>query len=160
MGIILGLLAAITWGAADFCARYASHRMGAYLTLFFMQFVGLIGLGFYLLGSGQLQFQVMHTSWQPWIWALLAVALNIVSSLALYRAFVVGSLVLVSPIAASYAAVTVVLAFLSGEVLTSGHEIALGLVFAGILIAATPFEQLRKRNSHLFLILWITNWSW
>jgi drug/metabolite transporter (DMT)-like permease len=144
MGILLGLVAAFGWGAGDFCARYATHRLGAYLTVFFAQFVGMFVLSLYLLFTGQLQFILSHTSWTPWAWALLAASLNATSSLALYRAFEVGTLMIVSPIAASYAVVTVALAFFSGEVLTYTHDIALGLVFIGIIGAATPFVRVEK----------------
>jgi drug/metabolite transporter (DMT)-like permease len=146
MGILFGLVAAVSWGAADFFARYVTHRLGAYLTLFFMQFVGMLTLGFYLLSTGQLQFLLHHTSWIPWTWALLAALLNIVSSLALYRAFEIGTLTIVSPIAASYAVVTVVLAIFSGEALTWNHDIALVFVFLGIIGAATPFVHMQKKN--------------
>src|SRR5262249_48329934 len=117
--------------------------LGAYFTLFLTQFIGILALGFYLLHTGQLQFLVGHTSWVTWMWAVLAALLNVASLLALYRAFELGKLVFVSPIAGSYAAVTVVLAFLIGEALTRTHDVALGLVFLGILGAATPFMRMR-----------------
>ncbi len=138
MGILLGLVAAFLWGAGDFWARYATQRIGAHQTLFFMQFVGFIGLSIYLVATGQLQHLLTSTSWQPWLWALCASLLNIAGSLALYRAFEIGTLTLVSPIASSYAAVTALLAFLSGEVLTYVQCIALWLVLCGIVVASTP----------------------
>jgi drug/metabolite transporter (DMT)-like permease len=138
------LVAAFGWGTGDFFARYATRRLGTYLTLFFAQFLGMLVLSFYLLRTGQLQFLLNHTSWLPWLWALLAALINVTSSLALYRAFEIGTMAIVSPIAASYAVITVTLAFFSGEALTSTHDIALGLVFLGIIGAATPVVRVRK----------------
>lgn len=138
MGIFLGIVAALFWGAGDMCARFSTHRIGTYRTLFFMQFVGFTGLSIFFLITGQLQHIVTSTTWQPWVWAALAALLNVLSSLALYRAFEVGTLTLVSPIASSYAAVTAILAFLSGEALTSWHSIAIWLILLGVIIAATP----------------------
>jgi drug/metabolite transporter (DMT)-like permease len=141
MGILLGLIAAIGWGAGDFLARFTTHRIGTYRSLFFVQFIGGFGLTVYLLATGQLQWLLTSASWQAWAWAILAVGLNIVSSLALFRAFEVGILTLVSPIAASYAAVTVVLAFFSGETLTLMHNIGIGVVLLGVIVVATPLVK-------------------
>ena len=106
MGIILCLLSAIFWGAADFFARYATQRIGTYRTLLYMQFFGLVGLSIYLLATGAFSRFAPTDShyWQPWVWALLAAVLNVFSSLALYRAFEIGVLTVVSPIAASSSA--------------------------------------------------------
>jgi len=144
MGIIFGLCAAIFWGMGDFFARHATHRIGTYRTLFFIQFVGLAGLSIYLFATGQLVALFEHTSWQPWIWAALAAILNIVASLALYRAFEVGTLSLVSPIAASYAAVTVILSFFSGEVLSALQNCAIVVTLLGVIIVSTPFGRREK----------------
>ncbi len=154
MGILLGLLAAIFWGTGDFCARYATQHIGTYRTLFFMQFIGFAGLSIYLLAMGQLQHLLTSTSWQPWLWALCAALLTIVSSLALYRAFEIGTLTLVSPITSSYAAVTALLAFLSGEVLTRVHSIALWLVLCGIVIASTPLTQAAHTGKVALVFPW------
>ncbi len=143
MGILFGLTTALLWGAGDFLARYVTHALGSYRTLFFIQFIGLVSLGIYLLGTGELQQAVAANSGQPWLWAGLAALLNIGSSFALYRAFEMGSLTLVSPIAASYAAVTIVLSFLSGEALTPLHDGGIGLVLLGIIIASTTFSPAR-----------------
>jgi uncharacterized membrane protein len=144
MGILFGLTTALFWGAGDFLARYVTHTLGTYRTLFFIQFIGLFSLGTYLLGTGELQHVASVTSWQPWLWAALAALLNIASSLALYRAFEVGTLTLVSPIVASYAAVTIVLSFLSGEVLTQVRDVGVVLVLLGIIVASTSFEASGK----------------
>jgi uncharacterized membrane protein len=141
MGIFFGLCAAICWGVGDFFARYATHRIGTYRTLCYIQFVGILGLSIYLLATGQLQYLLHHNSWQPWGWAILAAVLNIVSSLALYRAFEVGTLSLVSPIAASYAAVTIILSVISGEVLTAVQNIAIVVVLIGVIVASTPLVR-------------------
>ncbi len=38
MGILLGLLTALTWGGADFIARFATHRVGALRSMLYMQY--------------------------------------------------------------------------------------------------------------------------
>jgi len=42
MGILLGVLTALTWGGSDFLARFATERMGTLRTLLYMQFIGFI----------------------------------------------------------------------------------------------------------------------
>ena len=140
MGILLGLTAALCWGAADFFARYATRIVGTYRTLFFMQFFGVVLLSVYVLVSGTWHRLLLVGGWQTWLWTLIAIALNIISSLALYRAFEVGVLTIVSPIAASYAAVTVLLAVLAGEVISQVHGIGIAASLVGVVLAATPIS--------------------
>jgi drug/metabolite transporter (DMT)-like permease len=126
MGIILGLSAALFWGAADFLVRYSTRIIGTYRTLFYMQFIGLAGLSSFLVASGK--------------FAHLAALLNIVSALALYRAFEVGVLAIVSPIAASSTALTVVLAIISGELISRARLLGITAALIGVALAATHFN--------------------
>ncbi len=146
MTIILGLAAAIFWGSADFLARYSTRIIGTYRTLFFMQFFGLIGLSMYLALAGDFGRLAQEVYWQAWAWALLAALLNVVSSLALYRAFEVGILTIVSPIAASSAALSVVFALMSGETISMLHGIGIIAALFGVALAATAFSSTRKAS--------------
>ena len=49
MGILWGLIAAANWGFADFCARFATVRIGNFRSFLYMQLVGLLGLSLWLL---------------------------------------------------------------------------------------------------------------
>jgi drug/metabolite transporter (DMT)-like permease len=140
MGIVLGLLAALFWGGADFFVRFASKRVGSYRTLLFMQFFGLLGLGIFLLVSGQLQVVLVRNAWEIWLWALLAASLNTLSSLALYRAFEIGVVMIASPISACYSAVTALLAFASGERIGLVPLLGMGVVLLGVTVVATPLS--------------------
>ncbi|MGA7640181.1 MAG: EamA family transporter, partial [Candidatus Acidiferrales bacterium] len=83
LAILLGLTGAFSWGAADFAARFASRRVGAYRTLFFMQFFGFLALSAYL--KWTLGFSGVAPGWRPWAMAIAAGILNMVGSLALYH---------------------------------------------------------------------------
>src|SRR5260370_31923483 len=111
-----------------------------------MQFIGFFGLSLYLALSGEFGRLVNGQYWQAWGWALLATLLNTASYLALYRAFEIGLLVIVSPLVSSYAAVTVGLSVLSGEQLTLSHGVGVGIVLIGVRLAVTPPGQLRRIN--------------
>src|SRR5690348_6913633 len=54
MGMLFGLIAALGWGTGDFFTRYSTHRIGTYRTMFYMQFLGIVGLGAYILLTGEL----------------------------------------------------------------------------------------------------------
>jgi len=135
MGIILGLTAALCWGMADFLARYATRLVGSYRTLLFMQGIGLLILSYYVVASGELQ-RSLGSGWQPWAWLVVANLLEIASALALYRAFEVGVISVVSPVAASYAAVTVVLSFASGERLEPLRWAGIAAALVGVVLAS------------------------
>ncbi len=143
MGILLGLFAAFSWGAADFNARSATREIGTYRTLLFMQFFGIVGLGGYLSLSGELS-RLLSSDLQTWGWVLLAALLNTISSLALYRAFEIGIMSIVSPLGASYAAVTVVLALLSGERVSPVQLSGMGVIIPGAILTATSFGSVGK----------------
>ncbi len=153
MGILLGLMAALFWGISDFLVRYSARLIGAYRTLLFMQFTGLIGLGIYLIVTGDLARSIMHDAWQAWAWAALVALLSTLSSLSLYRAFEIGLLMVVAPITGGYAIVTVVLSFLSGERISPLHSFGIVTVLAGAVCVATvfghPVEEGKKRSGGL-----------
>ncbi|GEM_PF-90783 len=149
MGIILGLAAALGWGTADFLARSATRLIGTYRTLFFMQFIGLMSLSIYLIASGEFVRLLGSTSWQPWAWCVVVALLNVVSSLALYRAFEIGVLMVVSPIAASYAALTVALALLSGETVSQVRGIGIGAALIGVVLAATSMAPMQEASAEV-----------
>jgi drug/metabolite transporter (DMT)-like permease len=139
MGILLGLTAALCWGAADFLARYATRQVGTYRTLLFMQIIGFVGLSLYMSAAGAFGPLAGRVGWQPWAWVAVALVLNVFCSLALYRSFEIGVLAVVSPISASFAALTVILAILSGEALSQWRILGIAAAMIGVVLAATSF---------------------
>jgi drug/metabolite transporter (DMT)-like permease len=127
MGVVFGLIAALGWGIGDFYSRFISRQLGAFRAVFYSSLVAFLGTGAYVQLSGDLAQHLAGASPKSWLWALLSSALGTVASLALFRAFEHGVLALVSPIVASYSAVTVLLAVWGGERLGGGQ-------WAGILV--------------------------
>lgn len=145
MPIFLGLTAAICWGVADFCARFGSQRIGAFRTLFFMQLFGFAIMSAYLEPHGG--FMPLTHGWRPWVFAAIAGVLSTVGSLALYYAFRIGVMSIVAPISSSYPAITVVLAFLSGERLSAHRLAGLAVIIIGVILAATSFAALKATGN-------------
>jgi drug/metabolite transporter (DMT)-like permease len=146
LAIILGLTGAISWGAADFAARFASRQVGAYRTLFFMQFFGFLGLTVYLKSTGGFSHGIAP-GWQPWAMAVAAGLLNMLASLALYHSFEHGTLSIVGPVSSSYPALTVALSFLSGERIHAVRASGLAVTLLGVILAATSFTQTQNTNT-------------
>ncbi|HEY7122856.1 MAG TPA: DMT family transporter [Ktedonobacterales bacterium] len=136
MGILLGLTAALCWGAADFLVRYATQAVGTFRTLLFMQLTGFVGLSLYMGAVGAFGPLAKSVGWQPWVWVAVSLLINLFCSLALYRSFEIGTLAVVSPISASYAALTVILAVLSGEALSQWRVLGIAAAMIGVVLAA------------------------
>jgi drug/metabolite transporter (DMT)-like permease len=138
LAIILGLTGALCWGGADFAARFASRRVGAYRTLFFMQFFGFIVLSVYLKFRGGF-FEGIAPGWHPWALAALAGVINMIASLSLYYSFQIGVMSIVAPVSSAYPALTVALAIASGERITALRGAGLAVTLVGVILAATTF---------------------
>src|SRR5438270_4704990 len=118
MGILLGLITALTWGGADFVARFSTHRIGTLRTMFYMQFIGFLLLSISMHWLGGWGHLADCSGWQPWAWGSLAGLLNACGTLSLYRAFEIGKMAVVAPLSASYPALTLILSWLGGDQLS------------------------------------------
>lgn len=136
MGIFLGLSAAVAWGVADYMARFATRRVGAFRALMFMQLVGFLVLTVCMAATGHWTKFFPAFRWSIWAWIVLTGVISVFGALALYRSFEVGVLALVSPIAASYPALTVLLSIITGERLTRAHAAGVATVIFGVILAA------------------------
>src|SRR2546429_1010274 len=92
MGILLGLLTALTWGGADFIARFATHRIGALRSMLYMQLIGFLLLTISLPVLGGWGHLADGSGWQPWAWGFLAGFFNAMAGLGFYRAFEIGKI--------------------------------------------------------------------
>jgi drug/metabolite transporter (DMT)-like permease len=136
--LFLGLTAALCWGVSDFAARFASRRVGAYRALLFMQLIGFSALTVFRIFTGGFS-RDSALGWHPWAFALAAGVFNAIGSLALYYSFEIGVLTIVAPISSSYPAITVALAFLSGERVRGLNAAGLATAIMGVMLAATSF---------------------
>src|SRR5258708_17005906 len=102
MGILLGLLTALTWGGADFIARFSTHRIGALRSMLYMQLTGFLLLSFSLPALGGWGRLADGSGWHPWAWGFLAGSFNAMAGLALFRAFVVWEIAVVGAASGRY----------------------------------------------------------
>ncbi|MGB7727957.1 MAG: EamA family transporter [Candidatus Acidiferrum sp.] len=136
MGIVLGLLTALSWGSSDFLARFATRKIGTLRTMLYMQFAGLLLLTVALHWLGGLGHLADGSGFRPWAWGILVGVLNTCGTLALYRSFEIGKMSIVAPISSSYPALTMLLAATTGERLTPARLIGFALILAGVVVVA------------------------
>jgi len=136
MGILLGLLTALTWGGADFIARFATHRIGTLRTMLYMQLIGFLLLTTFLPVLGGWGHLADGSGWQPWAWGFLAGFLNAGSTLALYRSFEIGKMAVVAPLSASYPSLTLLISWLTGDHLAAVRIAGILLTLLGVVVVA------------------------
>lgn len=142
MGILWGFVAAFGWGTADFMARGVSMRLGTWRALLYAQlvsFLSLLPIVWWNPGATRLTPGVLALG------ALLGV-LNLIGSGLLYRALAIGRLAIVSPICSSFAAITLSLSLLTGDVLSIGKIVGLVLTVVGVILASTPESTADRRE--------------
>jgi drug/metabolite transporter (DMT)-like permease len=152
MGILFGLVAALGWGTGDFIAGRVSRLIGVIQTLFYVQMCGLISIGaLLLLKPGA---PAPHAG----AWALAAVIAlgNFAGTLLLYRAFAIGKLSIVSPIASGFAVVTALLALTAGErpapLALSGAALLIGGVVVVTRASQGHEEEWRTEEGSLSVV--------
>lgn len=145
MGILLGLLTALTWGGSDFIARFSTERVGALRTTLYMQCSGLLLMTILLPKLGGWGHLADGSGWQPWAWGVIAGILNVSSAFALYRAFEIGKMAVVAPLSASYPALTLLISWLGGDHLTFVRVAGIVCTLLGVVVVAggekTPDEN-------------------
>jgi drug/metabolite transporter (DMT)-like permease len=146
-GVLLGVATAVSWGSADFLARFATRSVGSIRALLGMQFWGAIFVTILLFFAHDWGHLFDGSGWQPWAWGILAGAINTFAMLALYRAFEIGKLSLIGPVSASYPALTVVLSLFSGERLTLYRSIGIFAALLGVFLVATGEKSSDAPNS-------------
>ncbi len=139
------MLTALTWGGADFIARFATHRIGALRSMLYMQLIGFFLLSLLLPALGSWGHLADGSGWQPWAWGFLAGCFNAVSCLALYRAFEIGKMAVVAPLSASYPALTLLLSWMTGDRLSIVRIAGIICTLVGVVVVAggekTPDEN-------------------
>jgi len=161
MGILLGVATALSWGGADFLARFAARRFGSLRATFFLQAWGFLLLTVFLSFTRHWGHLFDGSGWRPWAWGLLAGVINTLAMLALYRSFEIGKLSVVAPISASYPVLTAVLSALTGEVLSLGREFGIAVTILGVVLVArgeagagAPQGQSAPARRNTTAVLW------
>ena len=139
--LLFGVGAAFAFGFGDYAAAMASRRAGVAITAFGMQVIGVAAVALVIAVLGRWP----RFGWEQVPWAFALALIGTLSLVALYRAFALGPIAVVSPIVASSAALGVVgIVVFLGERLTLGQAISIALTFIGVAAASTDIRELRR----------------
>jgi uncharacterized membrane protein len=131
----------VAFGFGDYAAAMATRRVGVARTSIGMQTISLVGYAIVLAVLGRWPVLTPELVGYGFVLGLVGVT----SAAALYRALALGPIAVVSPVVASYAALTVLLIVIFlGERLTVGQGAAIALTFVGVVVASTDFGELRR----------------
>jgi drug/metabolite transporter (DMT)-like permease len=131
IGLELGLIAALCWGATDVSAAIAGRRLGSLRVAAIVQVTSLIAI---------VLLCAIRGSWFPTRLedVVVSVVTGIVAAgayLSFFTALRIGPLSVVSPVVAAYGGLTVLLAVLvRGETLTPLQAIGAALATAGVIL--------------------------
>ena len=132
LAALFGLLTALCFGVGSFTAQGLTSRVGWLRAPLVVQAVALpIVAAVALAVDG-----VPDRDGEAIAHALGLGLLNVFAMVSLYRAFAVGALSIVAPIASSYAAVTVLMAAISGEPPGPATTVGLVAVLVGVAVVA------------------------
>lgn len=134
--VVFGLLAAVFYGAADFCGGFASRRSAVFGVTILSQLAGLIAL------FAILAFTHWRLTPSDLMYGALA-GLCAGAGLALfYHALAIGRMGIVSPITAVLAAaVPVIASIVRGEHLRLEQGIGMALALAAVVLISASFEE-------------------
>jgi len=99
LSILLGLGAALSWGAGDFTGGLASRKTGAYRAVLYSEVVGVIFLLIIVAVSGE-----ASPDLRVWIIATIAGAIGTLGLMLLYHAMTFGLMSVAAPVSALLAA--------------------------------------------------------
>ncbi|MFH1126908.1 MAG: DMT family transporter [archaeon] len=146
-GILFGIIAMISWGAADIFAAKASRTAGVFRTVFWSQAISAI---IYLLVY-PFMFKAPSISETTIILILITGLLSVVSYLAFYKGLEVGKVSIISPVVACWAAVTVILSLIFLNESLAYHQ-AIGVFFAilGAILSSFRLRDILKLKARKF----------
>jgi len=148
VAVLFGLASALCYGAGDLLWRVAGRGLGVWRSSFYGSIVGVTLLSVWLLLAPALVHAALLATPAAWEAAVgSGIALE-GGSLLLTQGLVRGSLAVVAPVTATYAAVATILAVLSGERFTPIVAVGLTLIMAGVcIVAIRPQESVGGPHS-------------
>lgn len=149
MSLLMGLIAAISWGVHDLCVRYVSQSTGIFASI-----IAVLAFGCILVAP------ISFFSWnepiaqEAFLLSLLSGALFGLAAIAHYKAFSIGPVRLVAPIVGSYPILSVGWAAMTGSSVSVLQWMAVGIVISGVGYVAASGDQDAKMVDPKPAIIW------
>jgi len=123
---------ALSWGTADFVARFSGRAVGHFSSLLGMLSVGSLLLTIWMLVERP---SVLWSADAIWLVAAAGIAI-MAASLWLYQGVARGPISIVEPIVCSYPILTVLLTVVDGHVPTLGQALFMAVTMVGVIVVA------------------------
>ena len=133
MAALLALLSSLLWGAADFIGGTVSRRLPALLVVGASQLAGLLTVAVVAVAAGELD---APTGYLPW--AVAAGLAGLGGLVAFYRALAIGTMGVVSPIAALGVVVPLAVGLGRGERPGAVQLVGIVVALLGVVLASGP----------------------
>ncbi len=133
LSIAWGLVAALSWGIADYLARAISMGLGSFRAQLWCQMVGAVGLSVAVVArdvSGH-GVDVAAVPAGAWVWGIAYAAISGVAVVFFFEAFGAGKVAVVAPIVGGYGAVTVAWCLAFGATWTALTAARLAAIIVG-----------------------------
>ena len=138
--VIVGLIAMLTWGIADFLQSIPVRKIGIYKTMFLSNFFGyilLLPIFFFR--------QYLSISFSNLVLLFIGGFFQAIAVKNFYEAMQTGEIAIVTPISASYPLVSVILFILFlGSKLNFITGIAIFILILGIVLTSTDIKKLKN----------------
>ncbi|MCE0779942.1 DMT family transporter [Pseudomonas sp. NMI542_15] len=149
MDVLMGLVAAICWGATDYLVSVNGRSLGIKRSVLYSQLLGLVVLSVFALQSSSLN-SIVAVSVESMILCLVAAVLTLLGALSLAKALTEGRTAIVAPLVTSYGIVTTILAWAGGERLTAYQFIGIAICAFGVMAVglghSNPASRLNRRE--------------
>lgn len=127
-----GTLTALSWGSADFAARFSSRAIGHANSLLGMLLVGSVALSLWVAFTGT---PLVWTLSGLWLLGVTGVGV-MAATLLLYHGLARGPVTVVAPIVGAYPALVVAMALIGGARPTPIQWAAMAAMMAGVIMVA------------------------
>jgi drug/metabolite transporter (DMT)-like permease len=144
IAILGGFGAALMWATTTLCSSRASRLIGAERVLAWVMLIGLVVVGPVAAWHGV----PSGLDWRAAGYLLVSGLGNVVGLLLTYRAYRIGKVGLIAPIASTEGAVAALIAVAAGEHLGLAQGATLGLITIGIVLAAVVSAETEVARTH------------
>ena len=132
VGIVLGVISALSWGSSDFAGGLASRRIGSLTTATVSQLVGLLALAVVALVAAESRPDQVEV-----LWSLAAGVGGAIAISSFYRALAVGEMGVVAPLSGVVGAgVPVIASFALGETVSPLQGIGIACALAAVVVVS------------------------
>lgn len=154
MDVLMGMLAALFWGATDFLVGINARTVGIKRSVFFGQLLGLMIMSIILVCSSGYS-RIISASYQAIFFGLIASLFLLTGALSISKAFAIGKTAVVAPLVTSYGVFTTLFSWANGEEISMAQLVGISICVCGVILAslktkASSTEIKQLNNSSIF----------